>query len=129
MGKFTSLKDDWLTDKQVKDVISAERVIQSAMERLYEIPEIKESIPFEHVARSPERIAKTMLSMFEGCFQDPHEVLQSVFTEGVYDEIIYVNSISFVSMCAHHNLPFLGKAHFGYLPDGKIIGLSKIPRL
>jgi GTP cyclohydrolase I len=103
--------------------------IRMAMTSLYELPEIKDSINKEHIHNTPDRIAKSILEMFEGCWQDPREVLRTVFDATEYDEIVYVNNISFVSICAHHGLPFFGKAHFGYLPGKHIVGLSKIPRL
>ena len=68
------------------------------------------------------------MRLFNGCWQNPDEVLNVTFKD-TYDEIVYMNDISFVSCCAHHNLPFFGKMHFGYLPFGQIVGLSKIPRL
>ncbi len=113
----------------VDDRIQAMAKIRFAMESLYKLEPVKSSISNEHVHNSPERIAKSMLEMIEGCWQDPTEVLRTVFDASAYDEIVYVNNITFVSICAHHALPFFGKCHFGYLPDKNIIGLSKIPRL
>jgi GTP cyclohydrolase I len=103
--------------------------IRLAMQSLYDLEAIKDSIDREHIHNTPDRIAKSMLEMIEGCWQDPREVLNTVFKNGIYDELVYVNNISFVSQCAHHNLSFFGKAHFGYLPDKYVVGLSKIPRL
>ena len=103
--------------------------IRAAMQSLYELEAIKDNIDREHIHNTPDRVAKSMLEMLEGCWQDPREVLRTVFKNGIYDEIVYVNSISFVSVCAHHGLPFMGKAHFGYLPGKCIVGISKIPRL
>jgi GTP cyclohydrolase IA len=118
-----------LTGIETIERIDAKQKIIEAMKFLYNIPKIKASISEEHTDNTPGRIAVTMIEMFEGCWQDPKEVLQTSFTEEKYDQMIYVNSISFVSMCAHHNLPFFGKTYFAYLPDKKIVGLSKIPRL
>lgn len=106
----------------------AKRYIRLAMDELYKLDDIRNATRSEHFRETPERIAQSMLDMYEGCRQEPREVLRAVFpTE--YEEIVYVNDINFVSVCAHHGLFFFGKCHFGYLPDKKIVGLSKIPRL
>jgi GTP cyclohydrolase I len=99
------------------------------MKALYNLESVKNCIDSEHTKKSPDRVASAIMQMFEGCWQDPKEVLSTVFTNPGYDEILYCNAISFVSTCAHHNLSFFGKAYFGYLPDKNIVGLSKIPRL
>jgi GTP cyclohydrolase I len=103
--------------------------IRAAMQSLYDLEAIKDNIDREHIHNTPDRIAKSMLEMIEGCWQDPREVLKTVFKNGIYDELVYVNDIGFSSVCCHHGLPFMGKCHFGYLPDKLIVGLSKIPRL
>jgi GTP cyclohydrolase I len=102
--------------------------LQDALTTLYDLAQIKNSIAKEHIEGTPYRITNAIIEMLSGCWEDP-EVALKTFSESTYDEIIYVNDIAFVSNCAHHNLPFVGKCHFGYLPDGKIVGLSKIPRL
>jgi GTP cyclohydrolase I len=76
---------------------------------------------------TPERVARMYTEMFSGLREDPAEVLQKSFVEK-YDEMVVVSNIRFESMCEHHLLPFFGKAHIGYLPNGKIVGLSKLPR-
>lgn len=102
--------------------------LEKALQDFYSVPEIANCISQEHIDRSPERVVKSMCEMFEGCFEDPEEVLKVTFKDN-YDEIVYVNSMPFISTCAHHALAFFGRMHFGYLPDGKIVGISKIPRL
>lgn len=111
------------------DIEDVKDSIAEAIDDLYALPEVRESIHESHTEDTPLRIADSMLEMIEGCWQDPEECLSTTFENGNYDEIVYVNSIRFVSVCAHHHLPFFGKANFGYLPDNKIVGLSKIPRL
>jgi GTP cyclohydrolase IA len=76
---------------------------------------------------TPRRIAAMYAELFEGVAQDPVSVLSVGFEEG-HDEIVILRDIPFYSMCEHHFLPFHGKAHVGYLPDGRIVGLSKIAR-
>jgi GTP cyclohydrolase I len=82
----------------------------------------------EGLQETPARVARMYAEMFSGLHTDPREHLQKFFTED-YDEIVLVRDISFCSMCEHHLLPFIGKAHVGYLPKGKVIGLSKLARV
>jgi GTP cyclohydrolase I len=83
----------------------------------------------EGLLLTPERVAKSLRFLTKGYRQDPEQVLkQAVFTES-YDEMVLVKDIDIYSMCEHHMLPFFGKAHVAYIPDGKIVGLSKIPRV
>jgi GTP cyclohydrolase I len=77
---------------------------------------------------TPERVARMYAEMFSGLHKDPAEPLRKTFVEK-YDEIVLVKDISFESSCEHHLLPFMGKAHIAYLPNGKVVGLSKIPRV
>ena len=102
--------------------------LEAGVRKVYASVDIAKCIDNEHIKDTPRRVVDSMMEMFKGCFEDPEKVLKVTFSDK-YDEIVYVNDISFVSNCAHHNLPFLGKMHFGYLPKGKIVGLSKIPRL
>lgn len=82
----------------------------------------------EGLRDTPRRVIKSYEKMFAGYKQKPEDVL-TVFGDELYDEMIVVKEIEFYSVCEHHIIPFFGKAHVGYIPDGKIIGLSKIPRL
>ena len=66
--------------------------------------------------------------MFSGLHHNPRELLQKTFTQK-YDEVVLVKDIGFASVCEHHLLPFMGKAHIAYLPNGKIVGLSKLARV
>lgn len=86
-------------------------------------------LDMEHLQKTPQRVLRALEDMLTGVEQDPRQVLQTAFSEQVYDEMILVTNIEFVSLCAHHLLPFQGRVHFGYLPDKRIVGLSKIPRL
>lgn len=82
----------------------------------------------EGLRETPARVARMYVEMFSGLHVDPRRHLQKFFTER-YDEVVLVKDISFCSMCEHHLLPFMGKAHVGYVPAGKVVGLSKIARV
>jgi len=82
----------------------------------------------EGLRDTPRRIARMYAELFGGLHEDPRVHLRKFFTEK-YDEIVLVRDISFNSMCEHHMLPFMGKAHIGYLPDGRVVGLSKLARV
>jgi len=82
----------------------------------------------EGLLETPARVARMYAELFSGLHDDPRVHLQKVFTEK-YDEVVVVRDISFNSMCEHHLLPFMGKAHIGYIPNGKVLGLSKLARV
>jgi len=82
----------------------------------------------EGLRETPSRVARMYVELFQGLHDDPREHLQKCFTEK-YDEVVLVRDISFCSLCEHHMLPFMGKAHIGYLPRGKVVGLSKLARV
>ena len=82
----------------------------------------------EGLVETPARVARMYAEMFAGLALDPREHTRKFFTEE-YDEVVLVRDISFCSMCEHHLLPFIGKAHVAYIPEGKVIGLSKIARV
>jgi GTP cyclohydrolase IA len=79
--------------------------------------------------KTPERMEKSMKFLTRGYAMNVTEVLHDALFDVDYDEMVIVKDIEFFSMCEHHLLPFFGKAHIAYVPDGKVIGLSKIPRL
>lgn len=82
----------------------------------------------EGLVDTPDRYAHACEKLFSGYKRDPKEVMR-VFDDESYDEMIVVKDIEFYSTCEHHLIPFYGKAHIGYIPDGKIAGLSKLPRI
>ena len=83
----------------------------------------------EGLLKTPERVAKAQLFLTQGYSQDAAEILRSAVFAESYDEMIVVKDIELYSMCEHHMVPFFGKAHVAYIPDGHIVGLSKIPRV
>ena len=83
----------------------------------------------EGLIKTPERAAKAMKFLTGGYEQDPKQILQSAMFNEDYNEMVLVKDIELYSMCEHHMLPFFGKAHVAYIPNGKIVGLSKIPRV
>jgi GTP cyclohydrolase IA len=82
----------------------------------------------ESLCETPARVARMYAELFCGLHADPGRHLKKVFTDE-YDEMVLVRDITFNSMCEHHLLPFMGKAHVGYLPRGKVTGLSKLARV
>jgi len=82
----------------------------------------------EGLVETPARVARMYAEMFSGLHTDPSIHLKKFFTEE-YDEMVLVRDITFNSMCEHHMLPFYGKAHIGYVPNGKVVGLSKLARV
>ena len=93
------------------------------------ITDLGEDVNREGLLKTPERVAKAMQYLTHGYDLDPAEILKSaMFTED-NNQMVIVKDIEMYSMCEHHMLPFMGKAHIAYIPNGKIVGLSKIPRV
>ena len=83
----------------------------------------------EGLANTPKRVQKAMKFLTKGYSEDPEAVLKSALYTVTYDEMVIVKDIEMFSLCEHHMLPFFGKVHVAYIPNGRVIGLSKIPRL
>ncbi len=79
--------------------------------------------------RTPERVARALEYLTQGYQQDPAEILNGAVFDETYNEMLILKDIDFYSLCEHHILPFFGRAHIAYVPDGRIVGLSKLPRL
>jgi GTP cyclohydrolase I len=110
---------------RLSGTIDQERIRAAVREILLAVGEDPDR---EGLLETPDRVARMYAEMFAGLRQDPREHLKKVFTQK-YDEVVLVKDIHFDSMCEHHLLPFMGKAHVGYLPNGKIVGLSKLGRV
>ena len=82
----------------------------------------------DHISETPRRVVEAYQEIFSGCGKDPAKALTTDFAEETYDQMIHIADMEIFSTCSHHLLPFFGKCHFAYIPQGKIVGLSKIPR-
>lgn len=90
---------------------------------------VGEDVNREGLLKTPERVLKAYEFMFGGYNEDPQQILNSAMFESSNDEMVLIKDIEFYSTCEHHLLPIIGRAHVAYIPDGKVVGLSKIPRV
>ena len=105
------------------DLNKVESIVKNLIIKIGEDPER------EGLLRTPKRVAKAYEFLTSGYAKDIDEVLNNAIFNEKYDEMVLVKNIDFYSLCEHHMLPFYGKIHIAYVPDGKIVGLSKIPRI
>ena len=111
--------------KTVSSPVDMPRIVNAVREILSAVGEDPDR---EGLLETPARVARMYAEMFSGLHEDPRVHLKKFFTEQ-YDEVVLVRDISFNSMCEHHMLPFMGVAHIGYAPNGRVIGLSKLARV
>ncbi len=93
------------------------------------LKELGEDPGRDGLLKTPQRVAGAFRTFTQGYHQDPMAVLNNAVFEESYDEMVLVKDVGFYSLCEHHMLPFFGRAHVAYIPDGRIVGLSKLPRL
>jgi len=110
--------------------MSSESDGQDPIEGLVEgmLKELGEDPGRDGLVKTPARVAKAMRFFTQGYQQDPGDILTGALFDVDYDEMVLVKDIDFYSLCEHHMVPFFGRAHVGYIPRGKVVGLSKIPR-
>jgi len=105
------------------DIETAKRAVYSLLQAVGEDPER------EGLKNTPDRVARMYSELLSGYKADPAKIINGALFNINYDEMVLVRDIEFYSLCEHHMLPFLGRAHVAYIPAGKVIGLSKIPRM
>jgi len=113
------------------DVSGYNQEVTKAVQSKYSqiISQIGEDPDREGLVKTPERAAKAIQFLTQGYQQDAEAILKSALFHEVYNEMVLVKDIELYSLCEHHMLPFFGKAHIAYIPNGKIVGLSKLPRV
>lgn len=129
MRAHGELPKETLPNYRRQDVYDQETVegLAGHVTRILEL--VGEDPEREGLVKTPERVAKAHQFLTHGYMLDPREILESALFEENYDEMILVKDIEIYSLCEHHMLPFFGKAHVAYIPNGRIVGLSKIPRV
>lgn len=119
------------TKNMTKNTIAAPTLAEATFSDLVEemIARLGEDPSREGLRRTPERVEKAYQFLTKGYNEDPEQLLKSALFTVTYDEMVIVKDIEMFSLCEHHMLPFYGKVHVAYIPNGKVIGLSKLPRL
>jgi GTP cyclohydrolase I len=121
------MKADELENLEELEAAASTDPIAGAVRKL--IAEIGEDPDREGILNTPARVAKSLRFLTSGYHQDIDKVLNGALYSVAYDEMVIVKDIEIFSMCEHHLLPFFGRCHVAYVPNGKVIGLSKIPRI
>lgn len=118
--------DDALLEPGWEEKLDSAAIEQATRDMLVAFGEDPER---EGLARTPQRVARMYAELLAGYRTDPESVVNGAIFEVRYDEMVIVRDIEFYSLCEHHMLPFIGRAHVAYIPNGKVLGLSKIPRI
>src|SRR5208283_3175654 len=115
----------------MKDLIETPTLTSASLEELARemLLRLGEQPDREGLADTPERYTKALQYLTKGYSEDPEEILKGALFSVEYDEMVIVKDIEMFSLCEHHMLPFFGKVHIAYIPKGKVLGLSKLPRL
>jgi len=119
--------DDNLFDEKLVDGKINASEIQAAVLRILQA--VGENPARDGLKRTPERVARMYAELLSGYKADLNAVVNDAIFEVKYDEMVIVREVEFYSLCEHHLLPFMGRVHVAYIPDGKVLGLSKIPRI
>jgi GTP cyclohydrolase IA len=119
--------DDNLFDENLANGKVDASEIQEAVSRI--LKAVGENPERDGLIRTPERVARMYAELLSGYHTDPNVVVNDAIFEVKYDEMVLVRDVEFYSLCEHHLLPFMGRVHVAYIPDGKVLGLSKIPRI
>jgi len=107
--------------------VEEQKRFENSIKNILEI--IGEDSNREGLKKTPERVYKAFLKLTEGYKKDPDKILKSALFETTNSEMVVVKNIEFYSLCEHHLLPIIGRAHIAYIPKGKVAGLSKLPRV
>ena len=118
---------DDISDKELENNPMNDVVVEDAVNRI--LSAVGEDPQREGLEFTPRRVARMYHELLGGYTMDPKAIINGALFEVQYDEMVLVRDIEFYSMCEHHMLPFIGRAHVAYIPDGKVLGLSKIPRV
>jgi GTP cyclohydrolase I len=117
-------------DFEIKELDSVDMDFEAIRKAVLEVLRaVGEDPEREGLINTPERVSRMYAELLSGYSSDPEKIINGALFNINYDEMVLVRDIEFYSLCEHHMLPFLGRAHVAYLPKGKVIGLSKIPRI
>jgi len=126
MEELESEFDDVITDQAWEKSLDKDSIAHAVSEMLRAFGE---DVDRQGLRGTPERVARMYGELLSGYGADAGRIINDAVFDVTYDEMVLVRDIEFYSLCEHHLLPFFGRAHIAYIPDGKVIGLSKIPRL
>jgi len=119
--------DDGLSEAQVLESGIDTQTVEEAVEKM--LRALGENPEREGLRNTPKRVARMYTELLNGYGLDPDRLVNDALFNVTYDEMVIVRDIEFYSLCEHHMLPIIGRAHVAYIPNGKVLGLSKIPRI